>query len=393
MNNEKYGIICYKNTCNLGDDIQTYATSRFLPKIDYVIDREKLSYFHPDKKEKVKVIMNGWYNHDKTQFLISPYINPLYISVHFSENDLILSRGYTYLDNYAKEVMSKYRIGCRDKTTLEILRKKGYPNTYFSSCLTTTIDPFEKKKTEDYIVAVDMNPKIVEHLRKIVDCKIIETTHWVFINPEDSYEEKMKKINEYDKADERRRAQIVQKHASLTFEERMKLVEKQLELYQNAKLVITDRIHVGLPCLGLKTNVLLIYYDYNKDRIETFKDFLTNCTEEEFLKMTGEELLKVKNKGTYLKYRDELIKTVKHFIETPIYSNDLLPDIEVFEQINIKREEYTKKMYKEKIKELKDKVEELKTKLAQAEKSADKYNKISSSRSWKIIGSYYRNKL
>ena len=300
MSNEKYGIVLFKNTCNLGDDIQTYAASKFLPKIDYVLEREELSYFCPNESEKVKVIMNGWYNHDKTQFLISPFIDPLYVSVHFSENDLILSRGYTYLDGYAKETMSKYTIGCRDKTTLEVLKEKGYPNAYFSSCLTTTINPIGEKKTEDYIVAVDMNPKIIEHLRKITDLKIIETSHWLCVNPKDSYEERKKKIDRFAYADEKLRKKIVEKHANMSFEERMKLVENQLKLYQNAKLVITDRIHVGLPCLGLRTNVLLIYYDYNKDRIETFKELITNCTEEEFLKMTKKELLKVKNKNTYV---------------------------------------------------------------------------------------------
>lgn len=36
----KYGLIVFKNTDNIGDDIQSYAQSQFLPHIDYVIDRE-----------------------------------------------------------------------------------------------------------------------------------------------------------------------------------------------------------------------------------------------------------------------------------------------------------------------------------------------------------------
>ena len=94
MKNNKYGIILYKDTVNLGDDIQTYAAYKLLPKVDYEIDREEISYFIPQKTEKVKVIMNGWFNHDKTKFLIPPYIDPLYISMHFSENDLVLVPGY-----------------------------------------------------------------------------------------------------------------------------------------------------------------------------------------------------------------------------------------------------------------------------------------------------------
>ena len=38
---------------NIGDDIQSYAAIRFLPKIDYYIEREKLDLFLPSKKEQV----------------------------------------------------------------------------------------------------------------------------------------------------------------------------------------------------------------------------------------------------------------------------------------------------------------------------------------------------
>ena len=77
----KYGLLYYKDTDNIGDDIQTYAQERFLPRVDYLIDRENLELFVPDKKEKVKLIMNAWYIHDIFNFNISPYIEPLYISM------------------------------------------------------------------------------------------------------------------------------------------------------------------------------------------------------------------------------------------------------------------------------------------------------------------------
>ena len=229
MEKNKYGIILYKNTANLGDDIQAYAASRFYPHIDYVIDREFISEFVPNQKEKVKVVMNGWFNHDKTEFLISPYIDPLFISIHFTENDLYLRPGYTFLTDYAKDIMSKYKIGCRDYHTLDVLKKLGYKDVYFSSCMTTTIDPIGKKKTKDYIVVVDMNPKIVEHLKRITDKEIIETTHWLFLDEKMTYEEQRKKIDEFDKADSAKREKMIHKHASLSFEKRMELVEKQIE--------------------------------------------------------------------------------------------------------------------------------------------------------------------
>ena len=35
----KYGTVIYSNSHNYGDDIQTIAASRLLPKIDYYLDR------------------------------------------------------------------------------------------------------------------------------------------------------------------------------------------------------------------------------------------------------------------------------------------------------------------------------------------------------------------
>ena len=34
----KYGIVLYKDTANIGDDIQIYATSQFLPQIEVILD-------------------------------------------------------------------------------------------------------------------------------------------------------------------------------------------------------------------------------------------------------------------------------------------------------------------------------------------------------------------
>lgn len=380
---DKYGLLLYKDTANLGDDIQAYAVYRHLPRVDYIIDREDISSFYPTKKEQVKVVMNGWFNHNKDKFLISPYINPLFVSMHFSKNDLILQPGYTFLTGYAKEKMSKYKIGCRDKNTNELLKKLGYKNTYFSSCLTTTIDPIGKKENKDYIVAVDMNPKIVEYLRKTTDKEVIETTHWLFIDEKTAYDDKIDIINKFDKATDEERKKYIEKHSNLSLKERMKLVEKQLKLYQNASLVVTDRIHVGLPCLGLKTNVLLIFYDYNADRIETFKEFLTNCTENEFYSMTKEDILSVKNSNHYEKYRNQLLKNLNDFIkEKPTQA--LLPEIELFKE-ELKREEYKKTLYMEKINALEAENKKMK-------KDYEHFQKVKGSKSFKILDRIYQKK-
>ena len=55
----KYGLLVFKETDNIGDDIQAYAAERFLPKVDYYIDRESLNVFMPNNQERVAMIMNA----------------------------------------------------------------------------------------------------------------------------------------------------------------------------------------------------------------------------------------------------------------------------------------------------------------------------------------------
>ena len=61
----EYGVIVYKDTLNIGDDIQSYAAAQLLPRVDYYIEREHLDVFRPKEQEPVNVIMNGWFMYDK----------------------------------------------------------------------------------------------------------------------------------------------------------------------------------------------------------------------------------------------------------------------------------------------------------------------------------------
>lgn len=85
----KYGIIFNKVASNLSDDILTYAQTRYLPQIDYIIEKEQLDTFRPDKKESINVIMNGWSDFN-SNLILSPFINPIYISNEsVNENELL----------------------------------------------------------------------------------------------------------------------------------------------------------------------------------------------------------------------------------------------------------------------------------------------------------------
>lgn len=373
----KYGIVLFKNTDNLGDDIQTYAASQFLPKIDYVIDRESMDEFIPKKKEYVTTIMNGWYMHKKHHFPFSPYIHPLLISMHFSHNDLITKPGYEFLDGYTKEFLSKYgKIGCRDYTTKEALDNLGY-KTYFSGCMTLTLEKIGKVNRGDYICVVDMKPNVVAKIKEVYpDLEIKEMTHWL----------------------------VPEEQGKLSFEERMNRVKEYLKIYQNAKLVITDRLHVALPCLSLETPVLLVYYDYNADRLSTFKDYVTFCKEDEFLGYSQEDFEQIQNPIYYKKIRTSLKKTIKKFIDeskTIELDKSLLPNTDNYLD-TVKRLQHTSGLFLDQITTLKEELNMAKEKITKLEeekysieiecnqyyKKALEYDELKCSRSFTIYQKY-----
>ena len=343
MINMKYGLILYKETDNLGDDIQSYAAMQFLPQVDYVIDREAMDEFVPNEKEYVTTIMNGWYLHKKHHFPFSPYIHPLLVSMHFTENDLITKRGYEFLDGYTKEFLTKYgKIGCRDLVTEQVLKEKGY-DTYFSGCMTLTIDQIGKKKVENYICVIDMKQEIVEKVHTLFpDYEIKEMSHW--LKPEES--------------------------KNMSFDDRMKRVKEYLKIYQNAKMIITDRLHCAPPALALETPVALIYYDYNADRLSTFKDYVTYFSEGEFMELSREKLLKLKNPNYYKKIRTNLKETAKKFIEeskTIQLNTDELPNVSLYHEF-VKREQHTTNLFVEQIHHLKNEIQTLKEQAQECEK-------------------------
>ena len=288
----KYGVLFFKDTENIGDDIQTYAAARHLPKIDYYIDRENLDSFVSDKKEKVSVIMSHWFLHTKTNFPPSPYINPLFISSHFTDN--LEDKCPRYLKGFGAEYLKKYApLGLRDNLVKEYLDEQGI-KTYFSGCMTLTLKLDEKNiKKTNKICAVDIPEELLEKLTNSYGKNIKKITH---------------KVN-------------LEKNRKLSFEQRMNNVKKLLKEYQESKCVITTRLHCALPCLAIGTPVLLIYDEQDKDVRNRLGEYLkllhsikksevyTNYDQiEEFINENKQ------NSDDYLTYRKSLENKVNKFI-------------------------------------------------------------------------------
>ena len=305
----KYGLIVYKDTENIGDDVQSYVATKYLPKIDYIIDRDDVTSFVPEKKEYVATIMNAWWKNKKFNWPPSPYIYPKMISMHFTHYDTIYHIDQRHITTgYGKQYMKKYEpIGCRDSYTNNLLKENGI-KSYFSGCMTLTLDRFPNIEKEDYILLVDASDKIYEKVKVSTNKEIKRIT-----NNRDS--------KEYSKLD---------------WNTRKNNVEEYLKTIQKASLVITPRLHSALPSLALQTPVLLIDYSLNNDRTGDYLKLLNYTTEDDFIK--GKTKYDInnpeKNKTDYLKIRKNLEEECIEFIENMEKSEldtNQLPDIQIYE--------------------------------------------------------------
>lgn len=299
----KFGLLIEYDTRNIGDDIQSYATQRFLPRVDYYIDRNHMDEFVPNTEEKVATIINGWFLQYTLNWPFSPYVKPLPISMHFTNKDWFwdtTDRAY-HLQGYGLDYLKSIEpIGCRDSHTVKLLESKGI-KTEYTGCMTLTLDPFENIEKQDYICAVDVSEKVIEQIKKTTDMEVKVVTHTV---PEDYYK--------------------------LSWEERMKNVEELLKLYQGARTVISYRLHCALPCLALGTSVILLNEDYRNDRFGDYTKYIESCSEEDFI--SGKVKYDYRNipvrDNAWKELRENLIRRCKQFVNeceksSGKYENDI----------------------------------------------------------------------
>ncbi|MDO4943179.1 MAG: polysaccharide pyruvyl transferase family protein, partial [Lachnospiraceae bacterium] len=314
----KYGLLFHKTSTNFGDDIQSYAISRFLPHIDYYIAREQIDSFTSENNEPVAVIMAAWWMWKKWNWPPAECIIPKLTSMHFNnysvrqrstpmKNEWLTGIGKDFFDAYGP-------VGARDETSLEILQKCGI-DAYLSGCITLTLP--EQETSEDkgkYVVLVDLKPEIKEKVLTWLDGSGLE-------------------IREFSHS-------IKCEGNGENYEERLQRVEDVLTLYQNAKFVVTQRLHVTLPCIAMNVPVFSIIdltTKRNKTRWYPYCEWVNFMTEEEIL--TGDICFDntslAPNKQEYLQIRNDLIADIQAFIS----NMELLDDTTTLEEL--KKTDYT----------------------------------------------------
>lgn len=251
----KFGLYKYTNSTNIGDEIQSIAARRFLPQVDYFIDRDKVGdWYLPKHKKKddttfTKLIANSWYMSEPFAWPIqNADIDPLFISMHI-ETEIPKVKEIFSSPESVEYLKQHQPIGCRDISTEKFFQKLGI-QTYFSGCLTLTLrrDPYIKK--EEFILAAGVNDATYEKIKEQTDRVVIRI---------DSHSEN---------------------------EDSFQTAEKYLYLYQSAHCVVTSRLHAMLPSLALETPVLFISdgaMTASLSRFDGLQELTHSLTESEYL--------------------------------------------------------------------------------------------------------------
>jgi len=261
----KFARLAYSASWNLGDHIQTLATERFLGCNPINIERDKLSQY---EGEKVILLMQGYFFVNELHCSFPPSSNIIPVFTGFHIEDSHETRSF-YSSVNIIEYLRKYApIGCRDESTMKFLENNEI-EAYFTRCLTLTFPCRDKNIKGGKIFFID-EPEWLKPSRFTGKKfkKIYESAHFL--------------------------TQVVdEKIAILSDEEKRLLAIDRIELLKNeAKLVVTSRLHIAAPCIAMGIPVVLIPRTATPVRYEAIKglipmyDFPVKCFSKYHRKLT-----------------------------------------------------------------------------------------------------------
>lgn len=231
----KFAVLAYQKSGNYGDEIQSIAAGRLLPRVDLAIPREQLRDFQSEKQ--VILLFNGWHG-TGTQFPPAECITPIYVGFHIAEG----TAEYFTRPECIAHFRQHAPIGCRDRGTMEILRAAGV-DAFYSKCLTLTLPKRESSGEQKEIAFVD-----IPHWRDV--CNLMGFKKSMVASISHSH-----KIDILDGV----RSNI-----------KKGMAEMLLLSYKGAALVITSRLHCVLPCAAMGVPVL--YFGKREYRTEIIAD-------------------------------------------------------------------------------------------------------------------------
>lgn len=268
---------------NLGDETQGLAGIQALPRLDAFVERDRVEMVRftnvktpplvynsslPDDGRRVQVFFNAWWGTKTMTWPPPAYIDPISLSMHVQPRPEITSifrelpessvatevvveaastaKSWVYrlYDKIfgssspeetverplaAPYLKSQAPIGARDTKTLQFLRDNGV-QALFSACLTMTLS-LPNVERDNSVLIVDVNAtaqlkgRVPDH---VLDGSTFYTQKLLGDDAEDNVL-------------------------------RFVLAFERLLAYSRARLVITNRLHVAMPCVALGTPVIFVH--------------------------------------------------------------------------------------------------------------------------------------
>ena len=255
---QNFGLLVYEpqnGAVNIGDYIQSLAAKQFLPGVDSWLNREKLN--HIGKAERTRIILNGWFMHNPASWPPAPPVDPLTISFHINSS----AASTMTSDESVKYLKEHAPIGCRDTSTLALLLKHDV-DAYFSACLTLTLkreDFCKSDRPRNSVLVVDPVPGLAGWRQLLrTPFEIARGLKHSRFDQPGRLRMILKALLSPDLLNQARWLAHEVPARWTSHEKRFALARKRLELYANARLVVTSRIHCALPCLAFGTPVIFL---------------------------------------------------------------------------------------------------------------------------------------
>lgn len=227
----------FSDSFNLGDDIQTLAVRRLVPRVDGYVSREAL-----DRVDSpCTVPLNGYFM-NTPHWPPAPAVRPVFYAFHLAAEArewLCSPASIDYLRRWQP-------IGCRDRGTMQLLASHGV-ETYYSRCLTLTLPRREREPEDGQVFLVGLSrvarQAVPKALRRGAVC--------------------------VDQA----RVRLPLDNSEL----KLGLAAELLEQYRaRARLVITSKIHCAMPCIAMGIPVVFLYDEARRDdyRVQIIEDLV-----------------------------------------------------------------------------------------------------------------------
>ena len=276
MDHVRFGLLTFPQSTNTGDAIQSIAARRFLPAVDFLLDRESLH--RAEIGEPVAVIGNAWYAHNPAHWPPAPGLELLPISMHFSP-----AAAASFLsDENRGYLVERGPVGARDLFTLAMLRERGI-DAYFSGCMTLTMRRPPGIVPSHRIVLCDVDGAVADHVARATGLRTERLSHFEIV--EGGIEAKLVRA------------------------------ARMLRSYAAAACVVTSRLHAALPALAMGTPVHLLTDADDAYRFDGLLDLVHNSTTAQFLADAGFDPHRPpKNVPLFEEIRHALSARVQNFV-------------------------------------------------------------------------------